>query len=104
MTNPNSNSKAETTQPEVNHAKEQAKAQFESIIEMVAALDEETARRAAAEEYAKKIDRDRCVELLTEVSIDTDDDETVETLREAVIESIADERCVAIGLIRDRKT
>lgn len=81
----------ETAAKETNHAEEQAKAQIESIVEMVAALDEDTARRTAAEEYAKNIDRDRCVELLTEASIDTNDDESVETLREAVIENIADE-------------
>lgn len=76
---------------ELSHSEKQAIAQLESIVEMVAALDEEKARRFAAEEYAKGLVRERCVELLTEVSIESYDDETVETLREAVVENIADE-------------
>jgi len=81
-----------TTQAkEINHAEQQAIAQLESIVEMVAALDEESARRNAANEYIKGLDRDRCVELLLEASIDSSDDESTETLREAVVENIVDE-------------
>lgn len=74
-----------------NHAEQQAKAQLESIVEMVEALDEESARRTAATEYAKDLSRERCTELLNEVSIEAYDDEPIDELREAVIENITDE-------------
>lgn len=76
-----------STQKDDNErAREQAQAQLECIIEMVAALD----RGQAAELYACNLSRERCVELLTDASIDTTDDEPVEDLREAVAANIAD--------------
>lgn len=60
---------------------------YESIAEMVAALDKET----AAEQYAANITREKAVELLTEAGIECRDEETVEELREAVAVNIADE-------------
>ena len=73
-----------------SHSEQQAKAQLESIVEMVTALDEEKAKEAAASEYAKDLSRERCVELLLEASIDSSDDEPIEDLREAVSVNIAD--------------
>lgn len=80
-----------TTVIEVNHAEQQARAQIESIVEIVRALDEEQARRTAAEEYAKGLSRSRCVNLLADADIGTDGGESIATLREAVVENIADE-------------
>lgn len=73
-----------------SHSEQQAKAQIESIVEMVEALDEEKVKEVAADEYAKDLSRERCVELLLEASIDSSDDESIEDLREAVSVNIAD--------------
>lgn len=71
---------------EQNHAKEQAQAQYESILEMLEALDIE----GAASQYAKDLTRERCEELLAEACIDCRPDEPLEDLREAVAVNIAD--------------
>lgn len=69
------------------HSEEQAKAQYQSIVEMVRALSRET----AAEDYAAKLSREKCVELLTEAGIECRDEETLEELQEAVAVNIDDE-------------
>lgn len=73
----------ETT--ETDHAKAQAKAQYESICEMVAYLDEEE----GAERFASKLSLIECANLLEKsglvVPADADD------LREAVANAIKDE-------------
>jgi hypothetical protein len=69
-----------------NNSESQAKAQYESICEMVAALDRDTAIDA----YTSDLSRERCVEMLAEVGIDSSDAESTEDLREAVAENIKD--------------
>lgn len=68
-----------------NRARQQAAAQYESICEMLDALDPEK----SAHRYSSALSYDRCVELLTSVDIDPGEDD-LETLREAVAENIAD--------------
>lgn len=70
-----------------DHAREQAKAQLESIREMIAKLNKGT----AADLYASSLSKEKCIELLTEVDIDTQEDESIEDLREAVARNIEDE-------------
>lgn len=76
-----------TTTTTTSHSEQQAQAQFESIIKMVDALD----RESAASTYASNLSRERCVELLAEIGVDSSDNELVETLREAVAVNLADE-------------
>ena len=60
---------------------------YAAIAEMVRACDIET----AAEDFAATLDRDTCVELLeNEAGIECHEDESVDTLREAVAVNIAD--------------
>jgi hypothetical protein len=80
-----------TQTQERNYAKEQAKAQLESIVEMVTALNEERARECASREYVSSLDRDQCVALLLSIDIQSFDTETIEDLREAVAVNITDE-------------
>lgn len=77
--------KTETT-TEASHSEQQAIAQLESIIEMVRAMDKET----AAQDYAKELTREKCVELLESASIQCYDTEDLETLQEAVASNIED--------------
>jgi len=77
--------KTETTMDK-SHSEQQAIAQLESIIEMVRALDKET----AAEDYAKELTREKCVELLKDSGFEPSTDAPVEDLRELVAEGICD--------------
>ena len=67
---------SDTTTKE-NRAMEQAKAQLESIVEMVRALD----REAAAEDYAATLGREKCLGLLADYEDKPDD---IDELRELV--------------------
>lgn len=75
-----------TATTETKHSEQQAQAQFESIREMVRAMDKEM----ATEDYAKELSREKCIELLTGASIQCYDSESDEVLREAVAVNIAD--------------
>jgi hypothetical protein len=72
---------------ETNHAESQAKAQLESIKEMIAAMSKDE----SADLYASNLSREKCIELLASIDIDSDDDESTEDLREAVAENIKDD-------------
>jgi hypothetical protein len=67
-------------------SEEQARAQLESIREMLAKLD----RDSAIDLFASDLSREDCVALLASISIDSNDDEPVEDLREAVAENMKD--------------
>jgi hypothetical protein len=70
---------------ERDHAKEQAKAQMESIIEMVANLT----REGAAENYVRDLTPEKVIELLADE--ESDENVTVDDLREQLAGLIADE-------------
>lgn len=77
-------------QTETNHALEQAKSQAASIVEMVRALDRET----AAEDYSLKLTREQCVSVLTDLcGIECRDEESIDELREAVAVNVGDGTC-----------
>jgi len=79
---------AQIKERDESHSEQQAKAQFESIIEMVAALT----REGAADIYVKDLTREECVKLLTDNELDYDqENDSDEDLREAVAEFITDE-------------
>ncbi len=75
-------------QRDESHSEDQAKAQLESICEMVAALT----REGAAAAYVKDLDHDQCVDLLTKNDLDYDEDnDSDEDLREQIAEFITAE-------------
>lgn len=76
------------TETETDHALKQAKAQAASIVEMVRALDRET----AAEDFADSLSFDDCVRALKASGLDVSDMPTeLNPIRERVAEGLADE-------------
>lgn len=74
-----------TKTKETNHAEEQAKAQIESIVEMVANLS----RESAAEIYVRDLAPERVIELLADE--ESDENTTIDDLREQLAELITQE-------------
>jgi hypothetical protein len=77
-------------QTETNHALEQAKSQARGIVEMVQALDRET----AADDFTSKLSDERCREILCahwECEASELSDKTTEELRENIAECLSGE-------------
>ena len=76
---------------EKNHALEQAKSQASSIVEMVRALDRET----AIEDFVETLSAEKCLAILKDAGIESDP-ENLETLRE----DVADDGIFLLRFIR----
>lgn len=76
--------KTEQTTTEKSHSEQQAIAQLESIIEMVRALDKET----AAEDWAKSKSREAIIQEFNDGGMEFDNEATDDDLREEMVDCV----------------
>jgi hypothetical protein len=78
-------------EPEKSHSEQQAIAQLESIVEMIA----NCTREGSAHNYVKELDKDQLLKMFRggdiEQNVGWNEDDDVETLREAMAQYIVDE-------------